>query len=88
LIYKKIHRQAVSRLRERHAEAGFRTLSSLFGYTRQAYYKQVKSNVKYRLEEAIVLDMVKSYRKEMPRIGGSKLHNLINKSGNKNVQHA
>ncbi|MDR1122115.1 MAG: DDE-type integrase/transposase/recombinase [Dysgonamonadaceae bacterium] len=43
----------------------------------------MKSHVKHGLEEDIVLDMVKSYRKEMPRIGGSKLHHLINQFGYK-----
>lgn len=43
----------------------------------------MKSNAQHGLEEDIVLDMVKAYRKEMPRLGGSKLHYLINQSGYK-----
>lgn len=57
------------------------TLCGLFGYSRQAYYKQVKLHVKQRLEEDIVVDMVNCYRKAMPRIGGTKLHYLMNASG-------
>jgi transposase InsO family protein len=58
-----------------------RTICGLFGYTRQAYYKQQKTGVKHQLEEEILLDMIKDYRKQMPRIGGTKLHYLINQSG-------
>jgi transposase InsO family protein len=43
----------------------------------------VKSNAKRRLEEDVILAMVKSYRKEMPRIGGTRLHYLINEAGYK-----
>ena len=41
----------------------------------------MKSNEKHQLEEEVLLDMIKSYRKQMPRIGGTKLHYLINQSG-------
>jgi hypothetical protein len=58
-----------------------RTICGLFGYTRQAYYKQLKSAARHLLEEEVLLGMVKSYREQMPRIGGSKLHYLINQSG-------
>jgi len=33
------------------------------------------------MEEEVLLGMVKNYRKQMPRIGGTKLHYLINQSG-------
>jgi hypothetical protein len=58
-------------------------LCGLFGYTRQAYYKQLLYNTKYRLEEDVLINMVKSYRQQMTRIGGTKLHYLINQSGYK-----
>lgn len=64
-------------------EVGLQTICGLFGYTRQAYYKQLKVNSKNNLNEKIVLDMVKSYRTLMPRIGGTKLHYLLNESGYK-----
>jgi len=41
----------------------------------------MKSNAKHRLEEDVLLGMVQNYRKQMPRIGGAKLHYLINQSG-------
>ena len=41
----------------------------------------MKSNVKHCLHEDILLDMVQNYRQQMPRIGGTKLHYLINQSG-------
>lgn len=53
LICEKIHSQAVP---ERHAGAGSHTVCGLFGHT---CYKQVKSNVKHRLEEDIVKPVVK-----------------------------
>ena len=43
----------------------------------------MKSNAKHRLEEDVLLGIVQTYRKEMPRIGGTKLHYLINQSGYK-----
>lgn len=57
------------------------TLCKLFGYSRQAYYKRLKVNAKKNIEVDVVLQMIRSYRKDMPRIGGYKLHDLINKSG-------
>nr|WP_121273958.1 IS3 family transposase [Pedobacter schmidteae] len=53
----------------------------MFGYTRQAYYKQMKSTKKRLLKEEVLLDIVSNYRKQMPRLGGTKLHFLINQSG-------
>lgn len=60
-----------------------RTLCVLFVYGGQSYCKQVKSNAKRRLEEDGILNMVKSYRKKMPRIGGTELRYLLNESGYK-----
>ncbi|KAA6312674.1 hypothetical protein EZS27_036434 [termite gut metagenome] len=57
------------------------TLCGLFGYSRQAYYKHLRINSKHSLEEEVVLERIHSYRKLMPRIGGTKLHYLMNKAG-------
>ncbi len=50
---------------------------NLFGYTRQAYYKQCKSIDNVRLKECIILDHILAIRRQMPRLGGRKLHYLI-----------
>jgi putative transposase len=57
------------------------TLCELFGYTRQAYYKQIRKNTAKVLQTDLVLDTVRSIRKDMPRLGGRKLHFLLNKAG-------
>lgn len=77
---KKIRSQTVSRLQKRHTEVGLQAICGLFGYSRQAHYKQLESNVKRQTKEEVLLGMVKSYRKQMPRIGGTKLHYLINQT--------
>ena len=54
------------------------TLCGLFGYSRQAYYQYVSEN-EYR-ENAItplIFDAVRKYRKDAPRIGTLKLHNMV-----------
>lgn len=54
-------------------------LCRLFGRTPQAYYKRVKlHDLQSQREEAIV-EIVKSYRTKMKRIGTVKLQHLINK---------
>jgi len=49
----------------------------LFGYTRQAYYKQVKTAEDSQLKEWIILDHVLAIRRQMPRLGVRKLHYLL-----------
>lgn len=49
----------------------------LFGYTKQAYYKQRRHQVDICLQERIILDHVLAYRHRMPRVGVRKLHYLI-----------
>ena len=50
---------------------------NLFCYTRQSYYKQCKSMDDVRLKECIILDHILAIRRQMPRLGGRKLHYLI-----------
>lgn len=57
------------------------TLCGLFGYTRQAYYKQLNKNTQKRLEEDFILQQVRAIRKDMPRIGCKKLHVILNNNG-------
>ena len=56
-------------------------LCGLFGYTRQAYYKQLRRNAEGTLSDNILLDRVGYYRKRMPRIGGRKLWHLLQQDG-------
>lgn len=57
------------------------TLCALFGYTRQAYYKQLNKNTQKRLTDDFVIQQVKSIRKDMPRLGCKKLHIILKDKG-------
>ena len=48
----------------------------LFGYTKQAYYKQRKMHEDLRLKERLILDHILQIRRQMPRLGGRKLYYL------------
>ena len=43
-LLKKIRSRTVQRLKERHTQMSLALLCGLFGYTRQAYYKQLRRN--------------------------------------------
>lgn len=49
----------------------------LFGYTRQAYHKQLKQFSGTRIKERIILDHVLMIRRQMPCLGTRKLHYLL-----------
>jgi hypothetical protein len=69
------------RLKERHAEASLQTICELFGYTRQAYYKSLKSNRQGVIEDHRILLHVEQIRKMMPRLGTRKLHYVLQERG-------
>jgi len=48
----------------------------LFGYTKQAYYKQCKTHENTRLKERLILDHILQIRRQMPRLGVRKLYYL------------
>jgi len=54
-------------------------LCGLFGKTKQAYYKQLNSNSKSAIEEAMIIEMISKVRKRArtKRWGGRKLHVLL-----------
>ena len=56
-----------------------RTLCGLFGKTKQAYYKQMRSKARKALQEVIVLEMIQKIRKKAltNRWGGRKLYTLL-----------
>jgi transposase InsO family protein len=52
-------------------------LCSLSGYTRQAYYKEKQAKAQSKLQEELVIQQVKDYRKVQKTIGARKLHWLL-----------
>jgi putative transposase len=48
-------------------------LCSLSGYSRQAYYKQIKVYETSRFQDVVLLEQVEIIRSEQPRLGGRKL---------------
>lgn len=57
------------------------TLCGLFGYTRQAYYKQLNKNARKALDEGFIIIQVRLIRKDMPRLGCKKIHYLLKEKG-------
>ena len=45
----------------------------MFGYSRQAFYKQHRFQVNQQVKDALILQQVLTIRKEQPRCGGRKL---------------
>lgn len=60
-----------------HGHQSMDILCGLFGKSRQAYYKQIKYDYKVGIRSELIIGFVKSKRKEMPKIGGRKLHHLM-----------
>lgn len=60
-----------------YPKMGLQTLCRLFGYSRQAYYKRRKDEQKQLMHTAIVVDLVDEVRQAIPRIGGKKLHFML-----------
>jgi putative transposase len=58
---------------------GLGRICSLFGITRQAYYKNLRVQEKVIKEDYIVLQLISSIRKDHPRMGGRKIYYLIKK---------
>ena len=56
------------------------SICRLFGNSRQAYYKHLTRKADSAIEEAFVVDMVRTIRLDMPRIGCLKLHYLLGSS--------
>jgi transposase InsO family protein len=64
----------VSLLREAEPGFGLGTLCGLFGYSRQTYYKRVDDEGFRQLAlEPMIVDRVKEYRNDNPRLGSVKL---------------
>uniref|UniRef100_UPI001A9625AA DDE-type integrase/transposase/recombinase n=1 Tax=Desertivirga arenae TaxID=2810309 RepID=UPI001A9625AA len=52
----------------------------LFGYSKQAYYKQVKHQTRYAKSYSELKAEVLQIRRQMPRLGTRKLHFLLGKT--------
>ena len=63
-----------------YPKVGLNRLCGLFGYSRQAYYKRQNRQEQQAFEAAIVVDLVRSIRINIPRIGGKKLYFLLKSS--------
>lgn len=63
-----------------YPKVGLEQLCGLFGYSRQAYYKRQLRADRQAFESAIVLDLVRSIRLNIPRIGVKKLHFMLKTS--------
>lgn len=68
----------MSRLRILEPGVSVDDLCSLFGKTRQAYYQKVRYDYLQKAEESVILQMVRSYKKDMSKLGGRKIWFLIN----------
>lgn len=53
------------------------SLCELFGKSRQAYYQRSRNKYRLGVKEEILKNLVRDQRKLMPRIGGRKLHHII-----------
>ena len=66
---------------EMHTETSkppVKTLCGLFGKTKQAYYQRINYVYQEEVKGELLYQMVFKYRKLMPRIGGRKLHSILN----------
>ena len=66
-------------IKESHANVGFGPLCMLFGKSRYAFYKKDKNRQRWLNEDQTVLEMVAILRRELPRIGTSKLYHMLKK---------
>src|ERR1700712_64204 len=60
-------------MKEYYPSVGLKRLCGLFGKTRQAFYDHAQRNESASFEEALIIDLVKSYRAVLPKVGGIKL---------------
>ena len=65
------------RLHDNQPEISIPDCCSLFGYSKQAYYKREKQLQSELLCEEIILKMVNSLRQDQPVLGGRKLYHIL-----------
>ena len=49
----------------------------IVGISRQGYYKSRKKKGKKKLQEEMVIKLVQSHRRKMPKVGGKKLYRML-----------
>lgn len=57
------------------------TICDMYGYSRQAYYKQKNAELHRMIDEQRVLSHVHGIRHRQPRVGGKKLHRMLQTAG-------
>ena len=60
-------------MKEYYPSIGLKRLCRLFGKTRQAFYDHAQRSESTLFEEALIIDLVKSWRQILPKVGGAKL---------------
>jgi transposase InsO family protein len=60
-------------MKTHHPSMGVERLCSLFGKTRQAYYDHYWRHSDDQLQEALIVELVRSVRQRLPKIGARKL---------------
>lgn len=66
-------------MKKGYAKVGVGKLCMLFGKTRHAYYDKSWHQTKITEDETIALEMVAEIRREMPRLGTTKLYYMLRK---------
>lgn len=64
-------------LRKAYPRHSVECLCRLFGRSKQAYFKSLKKITRCTLEEGLIVEKVAEIRREMPRLGGRKLHKIL-----------
>ncbi|RZL07914.1 MAG: IS3 family transposase [Pedobacter sp.] len=64
-------------MKEMYPSVGLEKICRLFGKTRQAYYDHSWRNDDHRMQEGLIIDLVKNTRKSLPKTGGLKLMYML-----------
>jgi putative transposase len=64
-------------MKEHYPLAGLKRLCGLFGKTRQAFYDHAQRDESTLFHEALVIDLVRSCRTILPKVGGVKLLHML-----------
>jgi putative transposase len=64
-------------MKQRYAHIGLARLCDVFGKNRQTYYERIAYDDEKRMEAQLVVELIRVKRLDMPRLGGLKLHHLL-----------
>lgn len=65
-------------MKELYPRVALAELCGLFGYTRQNYYKRRSHQQRREQEEQAIVDQVRRWRQDQPRLGTIKLQHMLN----------